>query len=521
MCNYVLINPKNTSNDHGYIVINISFFLILSGMALRFIYLDKNFWLDEFLSVKESLSIDSLNRLNAISLNPYFLFLSLITKIFGINVVIFRLFSVFWNISTIITTYYVGKNILNKLSGTLGALFFTFFPLSVILSQEIRMYSMLSLFSLIQLYFFIFIITNLIKSIEISSKKYLAYFVLTLLMLFIHFSATILLASELLLLIILIALNKIAKRYIFRVLSLSLLPLGLFILWFQKIIISKLLFFSSNDNFIKVYVKTGHLGEDLSNLLLNISLGTILHRNYNFLMSFIILLIFIFTLVNNFRNKRSLQCLFLSIVIIFYVSMSLAIGTYTPRHYFIIVPIIAIIFGNFFSNIFTTRRSLFYLLIMLFFSLSTHSSIDRLIFDKNISGRKWDELARSVPKSEDKRKSAILISMPQLNDLFRYYYHGNLPVIGLDAKSDLINNSLIRDNEIGLPFVNQKLASSIAKKVSGYQNIYFIIDGSLKLSDPDNLIQDNLSKYFSISDFHCFPPDKYELCYIHYVNLSI
>jgi len=93
----------------------------------------------------------------------FYWFLDLWTKIFGSNVVVLRLSSVLFSLITIYFVYLIGKKIKNEKIGILAALFLTLNPLFVYYSQELRMYSMATMWLIIGLYYFV----------KIKSKKYL------------------------------------------------------------------------------------------------------------------------------------------------------------------------------------------------------------------------------------------------------------------------------------------------------------------------------------------------------------
>jgi uncharacterized membrane protein len=92
----------------------------------------------------------------------FYWFLNLWTIFFGRNVVVLRLSSVLFSLITIYFVYLIGRKIKNEKIGILAALFLTVNPLFVYYSQELRMYSMATMWLTISLYFFV----------KIKNKKY-------------------------------------------------------------------------------------------------------------------------------------------------------------------------------------------------------------------------------------------------------------------------------------------------------------------------------------------------------------
>jgi len=141
--------------------------VLILALGLRLIGIGQSLWLDEAISANVAkMPIEEIIRNFSIGdFHPpiFYWFLDLWTKIFGSNVVVLRLSSVLFSLITIYFVYLIGKKIKNEKIGILAALFLTLNPLFVYYSQELRMYSMATMWLIIGLYYFV----------KIKSKKYL------------------------------------------------------------------------------------------------------------------------------------------------------------------------------------------------------------------------------------------------------------------------------------------------------------------------------------------------------------
>ena len=142
------------------------FLILLLSFLIRMIGINQSFWLDEAISANVAkMPIGEIIKNFSIGdFHPplYYWFLSIWTKIFGSSVVLLRLSSVLFSLITIYVIYLIGKKIKNKNVGILAALFLAVNPLFVYFSQELRMYSMATMWLMVGLYFWIII----------KSKKY-------------------------------------------------------------------------------------------------------------------------------------------------------------------------------------------------------------------------------------------------------------------------------------------------------------------------------------------------------------
>ncbi len=140
--------------------------ILILSLGLRLIGINQSLWLDEAISanVAQMPILEIIKNFSISDFHPplYYLFLNFWVKIFGSNVVILRLSSVLFSLITIYFVYLIGKKIKDKKTGIWAALLLAVNPLFVYYSQELRMYSMATMWLLIGFYFWI----------KIKNKKY-------------------------------------------------------------------------------------------------------------------------------------------------------------------------------------------------------------------------------------------------------------------------------------------------------------------------------------------------------------
>lgn len=159
------------------------FFLLLFSLLIRLVGINQSLWLDEAISANISkLPLNQIiNNFSIYDFHPplYYWFLRLWVQIFGNEVIVMRLISVFFSIITIWLVYLIGKEIKNKEYGFWSALFVSINPLFVYYSQELRMYSMTVMWLTGAVYFWIKIISSTGLGDKISWKNIFGFNLMT------------------------------------------------------------------------------------------------------------------------------------------------------------------------------------------------------------------------------------------------------------------------------------------------------------------------------------------------------
>ena len=136
------------------------FLVLFLSFLIRLIGINQSLWLDEAVSANVAkLPIgEIINQFLIGDFHPpmFYWFLNLWTKTFGSNVAILRLSSVLFSLITIYFVYLIGKktSLQNRVANW-AALFLAVNPLFIYYSQELRMYSMATMWLIIGFYFFI------------------------------------------------------------------------------------------------------------------------------------------------------------------------------------------------------------------------------------------------------------------------------------------------------------------------------------------------------------------------------
>ncbi|MDD2482777.1 MAG: glycosyltransferase family 39 protein [Candidatus Shapirobacteria bacterium] len=140
--------------------------VLMLALDLGMIASNQSLWLDEAISanVAKMPIGEILKNFSINDFHPplYYWFLNIWTNIFGSRVAVLRFSSILFSVITVYFIYLIGKKIKNKKTGFLAALFLATNPLFVYFSQELRMYSMATMWLTIGFYYFI----------KIKNKKY-------------------------------------------------------------------------------------------------------------------------------------------------------------------------------------------------------------------------------------------------------------------------------------------------------------------------------------------------------------
>ncbi len=165
------------------------FALVLIGTALRLYHLGyRSLYFDEayqyFASLKPLLLIRDPGHL------PLSHYLQHFLMYLGQSEAVLRSAPAIFGIGIIIVTYYLGKILFDKQTGLMGALFVSISPFLIYYSQEARAYSQYAFLATLSLLFLLFI------SKKATFKRYLGYFIVTILCLYTHIFAACLLLAE-------------------------------------------------------------------------------------------------------------------------------------------------------------------------------------------------------------------------------------------------------------------------------------------------------------------------------------
>lgn len=201
--------------DSNYIILIILFIASL----LRFYHIDyQSVWLDEICSINEANPNIKWSDLEGTILvsdpHPqlYFIFLKVMFLLFGYTTFVARVFSAIVGVLGVFSIYLLGREMANKKVGILAAFLLAINYFHIYYSQEVRMYGLLLLFTVLSYYGLVLFLK------KTTYKNALWYGIFTGLMIFTQFFGLFVLASQLfILLIFLLRLDKKEKlQFLFK-----------------------------------------------------------------------------------------------------------------------------------------------------------------------------------------------------------------------------------------------------------------------------------------------------------------
>lgn len=190
---------------------------------LRFYHIDfQSVWLDEICSIIEANPETRWSDLEATIMvsdpHPplYFALMKILFQLFGYTTFVARAFSAVIGVAGVYAIYLLGKEINNKNTGLIAALLLAINSFHIYYSQEVRMYALLLLFTILSYYRLVLFLKNN------SYKNALLYGLFTGFMLLTQFFGLFVLASQLVfLLYVFIKKEKSSKILFFKQLLIS------------------------------------------------------------------------------------------------------------------------------------------------------------------------------------------------------------------------------------------------------------------------------------------------------------
>lgn len=213
------MNKINNWIKSNYIILLI----IILAAVLRFYHIDyQSIWLDEICSILEANPDIKWSDLQAtiILTDPhpplYFALMKILFQLFGYTSLVARIFSAVVGVVGVYAIYLLGKEINNKNTGLIAAFLLAINSFHIYYSQEVRMYALLLLFTVLSYYRLVIYIK------ENTYKNALLYGLFTGLMLVTQFFGLFVLASQLIfLLYVFIKKEKTSKILFFKPLLVS------------------------------------------------------------------------------------------------------------------------------------------------------------------------------------------------------------------------------------------------------------------------------------------------------------
>lgn len=172
------------------------FLIILFGGYLRFHNIDKfSLWFDESAVVTDERSIKKvfgsfLKMEDDVYTFAYYSIIYFWKHLIGYSEIKLRMLSAITSIASILAIFYLGKSLFNKKVGLFSSFLLAVSPLNIYYAQEVRMYSLLSLMTIMAVY--------LLKKF-LENEKYIfliGYVILNTVSIYIHYAAILILFGE-------------------------------------------------------------------------------------------------------------------------------------------------------------------------------------------------------------------------------------------------------------------------------------------------------------------------------------
>ena len=201
--------------------------ILIFSFVLRLIGINQSLWLDEAISVNiAKLPIETIvARFSIHDFHPplYYWFLNIWIRFFGDQVWVMRLSSILFSLITIWLVYKIGKEIKDKSVGLWAAILTGANPLLIYFSQELRMYSMVTMWLIGSVYFLVKILNPSTK-LRTSWKNILGFNIMTGLSFVTFYGSAFLIGAEILYLLV----NKKIKLFLMSIwgIILALLSIG-------------------------------------------------------------------------------------------------------------------------------------------------------------------------------------------------------------------------------------------------------------------------------------------------------
>ncbi len=165
--------------------------IVLIGTLLRLYGLGKHsFWYDEALTLFTAENAPSFKYIPYLMNPPLFPLLVKLWLLLGRSEFFLRLLPAFFGVMSIIITYKISQKLFNEKAGLIAAFIISTAPFHIYYSQELRAYSLVTLLTLLSLYY-------LIKLLDKDKLRYWFVFILSnVLLVYTHNAALFLLVAE-------------------------------------------------------------------------------------------------------------------------------------------------------------------------------------------------------------------------------------------------------------------------------------------------------------------------------------
>ena len=319
-------------------------------------------WFDEVLCVFQKADLNNIINGKILDSNPplYFLILHFFTP-FKTSEFTLRIPSAIFGVLTVFAIYKFSKRFFNEKAALISSFLLAISPFHIYYSQEVKMYSMFILFSLLSLYF----LTLAITETKESKNLWWAGFVITnALSLYTHYYGIMLILVETMIFLFYLIFNVLAKEITNKWLISNVIIFVIFLPWVPIMLREHL---SKTSGFVTTWIPKPGL-ETFFYTFKNFSVGFSSPRWNYLLASLVFGLCFILGLIELYKRKEFFLIItsyfFIPPVILFLLSQYRPV--YLDRYISFIIPIFCVILASGISRFKIFPISIFLILISAF-----------------------------------------------------------------------------------------------------------------------------------------------------------
>ncbi|OGH82202.1 MAG: hypothetical protein A2469_03210 [Candidatus Magasanikbacteria bacterium RIFOXYC2_FULL_40_16] len=403
------------------------FLILILALALR-IYLLINrgtFWFDENFSIHFS-SIASWTetiKYWVLETNPplytFFLrfYLSFINEN---NETLVRLPSLVFSTASIILLYIFAQKMFSRRAAITSATLLSISTLSLFISVEARVYSLLTFLTILSFYLFQKLAFDGKLNTYGNNKQWILYFFVNLFLLYAHLTGAVVLICQ----FIMLAAVKTRREKFWSWFKMNLLAVGFYLVWLVPSVLNKMnlklgtaWYFETNG--------------DILNLLFAPIFNTII-SGFQETLFFIVFIIIMYLLIRDIsgeKHKDRKALILVSIWALLPPVLSAFLGVFVLKYIVIAYPALYLFYSYFLDKYVASNKlfALIFAVILLISLPHTYLLVSKPIFS-------WRDITGYIEANENETTVTMVPFMEALS--FNKYYKGNRPVIGVYMYDD-------------------------------------------------------------------------------------
>ncbi|NQT30051.1 MAG: glycosyltransferase family 39 protein [Candidatus Saganbacteria bacterium] len=411
--------------------------ILIFASALRFYNpIFRSLWGDETHSFylaqevsSDPIGLATLNLIKDSHLPVYFILLSAWTKLFGVGEYILRLLSILIGLSSIIAFFFFARKIFDDKTALVSMLLLAISPLALMHSQEIRMYGLLLLLSILSSFYFWNLVSGK-RNLLVST----AYFVASFLLVMTHIYGSLIIAAQFIYLVFSLWQEKKTSTFL-HILTLQILVGALALPAYIAMLFVNFSAVISGTSDMAFSVFPWYLKLPLVFFVL--SLGETV-APWNLMIVLPAAIVFGFLFLWNLKRLPDKRIVYLLILCLFPILFSvLFLAPTMPKFLIITLPFYLLLIG--YSIVRVKKVSLrcgVILVIILLQAYSIHNYFNLVSYHNSNQIEPWRDVATSIKEQYRKGDSILSSNHFVVYRLLNYYLnitgHVNAPIFDLE-----------------------------------------------------------------------------------------